>query len=493
MWFDELTTFYLARMDSISSAWRAVCNGADLQPPLMFVLAHFSQKLAGANEVATRLPCILGFLVACGCVFVFIRRRSGTVFALCGTVLILLTGAYRYAYEARPYALVLAGAALALTSWQSATEPRRGWLSIWGIAAGLWIALASQCYAVVLAIPFGAGELARTLQRKKIDWPVWIAFGMSASAIAFYPPLIKLHDGGFVGSHTLFGVATRSLWTITERIVGGAGYVIALIMVLAAWLGSGDRQGHSKYPKIPGYEAVALGLLAATPIFLALLIAEIHSAIFYRYSLAAVLGIVALVARAFYLVAHGDSRIGAVVLLLLTAVFVERFISDAFAQPDSRPAARLMYASATDTPTDTNESVPGHRLLSVVPGDLPLVISDPFRFVQVVHYAPPALAARTWYLMDSKAALRYTTTNFFEVSLPVLFRTLPMPGHLAPYSTFVSPGRRFFIYTSANAFDWLMAQLGSDNTQLRFAGRFGDAVLFDACVECRPGAGNDSK
>ena len=251
MWFDELTTFYLARMDSIWSAWRAVRNGADLQPPLMFVLAHFTQKLAGAGAIATRLPCILGFLVACGSLFVFIRRRCGTVFALCGAVLILLTGAYRYAYEARPYGLVLAGAALALTSWQSATQSRRGWLSITGIAAGLWIALASQCYAVLLAIPFGAGEALRTLRRKRIDWPVWLAFAVSASAIAFYPPLIKLHAGDFVGSHTLFGVAARSLWTVPERIVGGAGYVIALAMVLAAWLRSGERQGRREYPRSP--------------------------------------------------------------------------------------------------------------------------------------------------------------------------------------------------------------------------------------------------
>ncbi len=488
MWFDELTTFYLARMDSIQSAWNAVRNGADLQPPLMFVLAHFSQKLAGANEIATRLPCILGFLVACGCLFVFIRRRSGTVFALCGAALILLTGAYRYSYEARPYGLVLAGAALALVSWQSATEPRRSWLSIAGIAAGLWIALASQCYAVLLAIPFGAGELVRTFQRKKIDWPVWLAFAASASAIAFYPPLIRLHDGGFVASHPLFTADVRTLWIVPERIVGGAGYAIALVMAIAAWLRTLNPRPRCERSKIPGYETVAVTLLAATPLYLALLIAEMHSSIFYRYALAAVIGFVVLASRALYLAAKGDTRIGAIVFLLLTGVFVERFISDAFARPDIQPPLRVVYASATEPPADSKNSVPGHPLLSVVPEDMPLVISDPFRFAQVAHYAAPGVAARTYYLTDAKAALHYTTTNSFETALPIMFRTLPIPGHVVPYSTFVSPGRRFFLYTSSNGFDWLMAQLGAENTELRFAGRFADVSLFDACFQCTPGA-----
>ena len=70
-WFEEVTTFYLARMDSIPAAWRAICSGADLQPPLMIVLVHFSQQLLGVSEIATRLPALIGVLVACACIFAF--------------------------------------------------------------------------------------------------------------------------------------------------------------------------------------------------------------------------------------------------------------------------------------------------------------------------------------------------------------------------------------------------------------------------------------
>ena len=183
-WFDEIVTYYLARMDSVAIAWRAIRDGADLQPPLMVALAHFSQRWLGPNEIATRLPAVLGVMVvrmhlrihspAQRCGFRDGRRRADPV----DQRLPLLHGSPALRSRA-------GGAALALVSWQSADRPERGWASLAGIAAGLWIALASQCFSVLLAIPFGAGEIVRSVKRKRIDWPVWAAFGLSASAVLF--------------------------------------------------------------------------------------------------------------------------------------------------------------------------------------------------------------------------------------------------------------------------------------------------------------------
>ncbi|MGD1069421.1 MAG: glycosyltransferase family 39 protein [Bryobacteraceae bacterium] len=484
-WFDEITTYYLARMDSVSIAWRAIRNGGDLQPPLMVVLAHFSQRLLGPNEIATRLPAILGVMVACGCTFAFIRRRSGAVFAICGAVLILLTSAYHYAMEARPYGLVLAGAAIALVSWQSADRPGRSWVSLAGIAAGLWIALASQCYSVLLAIPFGAGEIARSVRRKRIDWPVWVAFGLSASALMFYPPLFRSMNRGFADQFPMFAPNLRSLWIVPSHMVGGAGRVVAAVMVSIALL----RRGHRTHDDarlrppvarnaVPLHETVVVVLLTAMPIFLMILVARLHSPIFYRYALAAVIGMAVLISQAFEHLAGGDSRLGVVVFLLFAGVFVERFVSDAFGVPDFQPQVKLM--------ADTEKSaiqVAGNPLLSMVTGDLPLVVSNPFWFPQVAHYAPPALAARTYYLTDTDAALKFTHTDPYQIALPLMLR-LNLPGHVIPYSVFTATHRRFLVYSSSNEFDWLMGRLGPDRATFQFIGRLGDALLLEACLQC---------
>jgi hypothetical protein len=485
LWFDEITTFYLARMDSVVAGWRATVNGADLQPPLMMALAHVSQLLLGPNPLATRLPAILGVMVACACIFAFIQRRSGTVFGICGALLILLTSAYHYAVEARPYGLVLAGAAIALVSWQRADDPRRGWRPLAGIALGLWIALASQCFSILLAVPFGAGEVVRSVRHKKIDWPVWLSFALSASALVFYPPLFKSLNAGFADNLPMFTPTFRSLWILPSHMIGGAGRVIAVVMVLIAWLRSGEESVRSRCSNpradkksVPVHEMVAVLVLAAIPIFLIALVAGLHSPVFYRYGLAAVLGMAILVTQACERIAGGDSRIGVVILLLMTGVFTERFVSDAFSRQDEQPGAVLMSGAGRN-----DIKVAGHPLLAMVTGDTPLVVSNPIWFPQVAQYAPPALAARTYYLTDSEAARKFAHTNFFEIAIPIMWR-LPLRAHVVPYPVFTATHRRFLVYTSSNGFDWLMGRLHSDNPTFRFVGRCGDALLLEVCLQC---------
>jgi len=168
------------------------------------------------------------------------------------------------------------------------------------------------------------------------------------------------------------------------------------------------------------------------------------------------------------------------ILALLTGVFVERFVSDAFARPDLQPAAKVMG------PADSKPEVVvrGHPLLSMTSGPLPLVVSNPFSFVQVAHYAPAELAARTYYLTDSSSARRYTDTDFFEIAVPILLREFPLKAHAVPYSTFTSTSKRFFLYASVDGLDWLSAKLGSENASFRLLGRFGPFSLFDVCVQC---------
>ncbi|MDE3198662.1 MAG: glycosyltransferase family 39 protein [Acidobacteriota bacterium] len=474
LWFDELTTYYLARMDSIAAAWRATIDGVDLQPPLMMALAHISQKLLGPTDFATRLPSIVGVFLACAFLYAFLKKRLGQSYAISGAVLLLLTSAYHYAVEARPYGLVLAGASIALYSWQRACESGRSWLSLTGIALGLWIALASQCYAVLLCVPFGTGEIVRSFRRKKMDWGVWMAFALSATALVFYPPLISLHGNGFAGKVEIFAPNLRSFWIVPSHLFGGGWRVIAVLLVMSALMVRGKSRTVESEPAIPLHETVAIGLLTALPILLTILVAKLDSSIFYRYGIAAVLGMVVLTMRAFHRISFGDPRIGSLILLLMSGVFVERFISDAFSRPDMQPGASIVAGAA-----ETGIHVGGHRLLSFVKPGVPLVVSNPFWFPEVVHYAPRSLADRTFYLRDVNSAKRISGTDFFEYAIPALYK-LPVPGHIVAYSDFTATYRHFYLYTSSNSFDWLTGRLGEDGVVFTFVGRLEDALLLEA-------------
>jgi 4-amino-4-deoxy-L-arabinose transferase-like glycosyltransferase len=77
------------------------------------------------SEFSLRIPEMLGVGVAALSVYWFARRHTSPVTAAAGAIFLLCTYAYQFAYEARPYDLVVAFSGLALVAWQRATEESR--------------------------------------------------------------------------------------------------------------------------------------------------------------------------------------------------------------------------------------------------------------------------------------------------------------------------------------------------------------------------------
>ena len=109
---------------------------------------------------AIRLPEIIGFWIFCLCLFEFVSKRAGTLAGSASMLLPMLTGAYFYAYDARPHGIVLASLRistrlLAKGSRHLATLPK--WLA--GFAASLLLAFMLHCYALILVVPFALIEM----------------------------------------------------------------------------------------------------------------------------------------------------------------------------------------------------------------------------------------------------------------------------------------------------------------------------------------------
>jgi len=472
MWYDELHTFYIAREPTVAAAWQMVKDGVDLNPPLLYAAAHESGELFGFNEIGIRLPSVLAFMLAMVCLLGFLRRRVGFVFGMCGAMIPLVTKAYPYSFEARPYALVLAGSALALFSWQTATENRHRVLALAGITLGLGMALLSHGFAGIVLIPFVMGEAIRSFSRKRIDWLIWLALGASAPALVFYPVLIQ-HATAFGKkvphmSSSLVDIPAYYIWLLTPVWVFLA---VSILLAIAVW-SHGSAPMKKLLSVFPHCEFVTLVGFALVPAFLVIFTTLRSSVFVFRYGLVGVIGLAAILSGFFYTRFRTDARLGMVALFALTMIFLGHFAAYAatkFDQIESRWKGRI-------------EGVYGHPLLlQAANSNLPLVVSNGLLFLPVDYYSPPDLTARTFFLIDSATALRLTGTDLYDLSYPFLIKKFPIRGHLEAYSKFIADHDRFFVYYESRLeMEWVTGQLRSDGFELREAGRSGNKVLFMA-------------
>ena len=124
-WYDEVCTWIVARQPSLSGIWNALQHGADGQAPGFYLIERLSAALIRNEEVALRLPLILGFCCVTICVFVFTRRRASPGIGLICAAIPLATSLFSwYAVEARPYSMVVACIAVALVAYQRAPSTR---------------------------------------------------------------------------------------------------------------------------------------------------------------------------------------------------------------------------------------------------------------------------------------------------------------------------------------------------------------------------------
>jgi 4-amino-4-deoxy-L-arabinose transferase-like glycosyltransferase len=191
LWNDEVYTYDFARAHGVSGVWHALETGADQAPPLSYLLTRVSVDAFGHGRLAIRLPEILAYLVFCLYTYLFVARRTNELHGVIAMVVPTLTAAGYYASEARAYALVLAFAAVALVCWQASAEGRHRRAAVVGLALALALATSAHYYAVLIVVPLALGEVARSLARRAVDPPVWIAFGFSFLPLAAFIQLIR--------------------------------------------------------------------------------------------------------------------------------------------------------------------------------------------------------------------------------------------------------------------------------------------------------------
>ena len=218
LWLDELITVHLARLSGLGALWDALARGADPNPPITYMLVHWSRQLLGNHEFAYRLPDMIGYWIGVLSLFAYLKERVRGSWAIFGCLVSMCMGAFEYSYESRSYAIFYGLAMLAFLCWTISVQPGRlrpvRWAALAGMVAALAAGISTNYFAVLAFLPPAAGELVRTIMKARrrsrgssmelvsrertegsrwlraVTLPVWVGFAVAASPILIYRPLI---------------------------------------------------------------------------------------------------------------------------------------------------------------------------------------------------------------------------------------------------------------------------------------------------------------
>jgi mannosyltransferase len=325
LWIDEGHTWRYAQQP-LGSMLSTTLGSTNAVEAVYYALLHFWIGIAGASEVALRLPSAAAMALAVWAASKTAGDGAGSrAAAIAGFVMIALPGVARYAQEARPYAFAVAGVSVStFMLLRGLTRNERRW---WvGYAASLVVV----GYFHLLSLLVVPGQFIAVLFIGPRQWRGFAAAAASASLAVLPVAVLGFAQRGQIGWIPL--AQFDYLWTGLSVMTGSLAVTACLAVLVVA--GRGDRR----------LMALGLATALATPLLLwALgLLTPLYLA---RYLLSAAPGIAVLVAAA-------STTMRTARLLVLAAILVALVLSQQIAvrgpaahNQDYRGAAELV---ATD-------------------------------------------------------------------------------------------------------------------------------------------------
>lgn len=463
LWHDELYTFYIAQAPSFGKMMEWT-RTIDLNPPLYYIAARLTFHVLHPSAFSVRLPSMVAYFVATLCAYQFVRRRLSPLYGLLAAMVMLASSFNQYAYEARPYAFVLAFLGIVALGWQRAIQEDkpRSWISyllvlVGGFGMLLSHVLASVAYAALLLT-----EAIRFVMRRKPDWILWICLALPLSACVTYLQPIQTHSSGafpeqFQASIIDLFAAYSDLWIGLISLLGAA--IIAIVLL------DGNRIPATSNQSPRGFawpeKILALGL-CCVPLVVSLVFMHSHSAYFLRYGIPSIFG-VAILAPWFVSRWTGNSSLAA---LICSIAFIFGVVTP------SSIARHLQNVVQPIKPQGSNLTGKFKTPLSQVQPDLPLVDDSGLTFLEMNNRENSTFLSRVYYLNDAQAAVKYANATIFE-GFPALKGKFPIRGNIMPYQDFIQQHSKFLVLGTYNyPEDWLLRKLLADHAELRFLGDY---------------------
>ncbi|RFU46015.1 hypothetical protein D0B32_20390 [Paraburkholderia sp. DHOC27] len=242
LWMDEVIAVTAANQPTLAGVNSAIWAGTDFSPPLLHYLLH--TLIYHANVFSApliyRVPSILSVYLAAWLVYVLVRRYVTAPVALAAFALMLCSGLFEFAVQARQYALLSLDLAAALVIWDGFQRTRYPTLS----AIALWIAFAlglcTHFYGFLAIAAVGLCEVLYVVTGGGIRWRIWLALVLAFPVEIGLRPLaahlasLNAGDNKALGyyAHPTIGAFTDALW---RAWLGGSGgtLVVAAASLIA--------------------------------------------------------------------------------------------------------------------------------------------------------------------------------------------------------------------------------------------------------------------
>lgn len=439
---DELFTYYMAQAPSFSRLVEEIKN-MDLNPPMVYMVTRWWQRVFGTDEVATRMPSAIAYLLASLGFIRFLSRRVGLLWAAAAIVLFWCSPYYLYATEIRPYALLLVFFSLTLLSWDAATRnERRGW-ALAGVFVGLVGMMLSHVFAMFSIGAVLLAELVRTLRRRRIDWALWAVLLLPLATVLSYIPLTQHYQMGAFPERYQGG--PRKIAVFFGKAALGIAKPFAAACLVAALAFWRIRRTPKQHPAVR-WEDYGLLVGMVLPVFLInFMLMRTHGAFFERYCVTSALAL-CVIATAALGAATGFRRLPAACAL---AVLLCLGIAMYFFPP------ALGYIKRGE---------PG--AFDAIKPELPFVAASGLTFLEMDHYEHASMGARLHYLTDEKAALEYAHATIFE-GMANEKHYFPIRANVDKYQDFVAGNRHFLVLGTMDfPEDWLLRKLAHEGARV---------------------------
>ncbi|NPT46120.1 hypothetical protein GNZ12_33335 [Paraburkholderia sp. 1N] len=239
LWMDEVLAVTAAGQPTLVGVNAAIWAGTDFSPPLLHYLLHGLMYYADvfSAPLIYRVPSILSVYLAAWLIYLLVRRYLSAAMALVAFALILGSGLFEFAVQARQYGLLTLDLSAALFIWDGFRRtryPSASALALWAVFA---MGLGTHFYGFLSIAAIGMCEVLYFLTGGSIRWRIWLALVLTIPVEAGLHPLAA-HLASFNAgdnkalsyyAHPTVGAFSEALWKV---LLGGSGGT--LVIAIAA-------------------------------------------------------------------------------------------------------------------------------------------------------------------------------------------------------------------------------------------------------------------
>ena len=472
LWNDELFTYKIASLTSLAEVWKALAAGGEQVPFFYYFIVWNCLKVLGTSELTVRLPSFVGFLIGLLSIFFFLRGAVGSSYAAIGAMLPMTTIYSRFLYEGRPYGVILGFAGLALCSWKAANRSRWRRAALACLAFSLFVLPGIHYFSVLVIFPLVIGEFCRARTPRSVDvLPIAIIVAAPAVGLILNSPLMLTaaeNAGTFWASR---GSIREAFWLI-HSVFENSWSVPIVCMSWLIPLALRFQLRHPATEKIEGGAplsgpewAVVMGFALLPLVGLAATF-MVDGAFVDRYFIPMVLG-TSISTAAFLAICFRPIR-GNGAFAVASALSLVAFLTYAgwASLQGARGEGRALSATI--------------KMLESYPdASLPIATAESQTFLELSHYATPAVRSKLVYLGDLGLAKRWLGFTSMESGMYSLVG--PWFGtNVVNYREFVVEHAHFLLFGNLDSVDsWVDKQLRSDGWALDFRGAQPGKILFE--------------